>query len=455
MSLAAFFRKPHSPRLQRWTWYLYDFGNSAYASVVVLAVYSAYFKEQVVGGAEGSRLWGRSVAIAMIVVALISPVLGAIADFSATKKRFLLVFTVIACLFTASLFLVNKGGIFIGMLFFILAEIGYRSAQVFYDGLLPEIAAPEEMGSVSGKGWALGSFGGIVILLIILPLIVIFKGTLTVRLSMVLAAVFYALASIPLFLWLPEHARSQSLPAGESYLTIGFRRLWNTFRRARQFREFIKFMVAFLVYNDGVMMALEFAAIIGAVLYGMNQQMLIVFMIIVQATNVVGAYLLGRLVDRIGCRRTLVLAILLMIAAVGWLYFNETLTGYLVIGALTGFAMAGVQSVSRTMVGMISPPGQSAEFFGLFSTVGRTSSFIGPAVYGWIAAEAALYFRAQGVMENLAEQRGIRMAILSIAAFLLLGLLILLSVNEKRARAAARASVESAAVPEERTAGDA
>jgi len=448
MSLAAVLRSPRSPRFQRWAWYIYDFGNSAYASVVILAVYAAYFKEQVVGGAEGSRLWGLSVAIAMVVVSVCAPVLGAIADFSATKKRFLFAFTVVSCLFTAALFLVDKGSIFTGMLFFILAEIGYRSAQVFYDALLPEIAKPEEMGSVSGKGWAFGSFGGIVILVIILPMIMMFKGTLMVRLSMVLAALFFALASVPLFLWLPERTRPQRLPAGESYFTIGFRRLWETVRRARHYREFIKFMLAFLVYNDGVMMALEFAAIIGAVLYVMDQQMLIVFMIIVQATNVVGAYGLGKLVDRIGCSRTLIIAILMMVAVVTWLFFNETLQGYLVIGALTGFAMAGVQSVSRTMVGLVSPPGQSAEFFGLFSTAGRTSSFIGPAVYGWIAAEAAIYFRAQGMMENMAERLGIRIAVLSIGVFLLLGLLILLTVNEKRARAAARASIEPASGPE-------
>ncbi|MCD6425077.1 MAG: MFS transporter, partial [Anaerolineales bacterium] len=142
-------------------WYMYDFGNSAYASVILLAIYSAYFKGSVVGGAEGSRYWGIAVGIAMLTVALISPVLGAIADFSASKKRFLFIFSAITWLFTGLLFFVQEGDIFFGMLFFIIAEIGYRSGQVFYNSLLPEIAEPEDRGRVSGNGWAVGSLGGI------------------------------------------------------------------------------------------------------------------------------------------------------------------------------------------------------------------------------------------------------------------------------------------------------
>src|SRR5512136_721910 len=124
---------------QYWAWYLYDFGNSAYAAVVVLAVYSAYFKGTVVGGAEGTRLWGISVGIAMLVVAVLSPILGALADYTASKKRFLFIFTLLSVVFTALLFFVQKGDVAMGMIFFILAEIGYRGAQVFYDSLLPDV----------------------------------------------------------------------------------------------------------------------------------------------------------------------------------------------------------------------------------------------------------------------------------------------------------------------------
>jgi len=437
-----------STRRERWAWYLYDFGNSAYAAVVLLAVYSAYFKEVVVGGAEGSRLWGTAVGIAMLVVAVTSPVLGAIADFSGAKKRFLLFFTTMACLFTGLLFFARQGAILIGMLFFILAEIGYRSAQVFYNGLLPEIAAPEEMGRISGTGWAIGSAGGIASLLLILPLIVLIKGNFIVRLSLVITAVFFAAFAIPIFIWLRERARPQPLPPGESYLTVGFGRLWRTFRAARRFREFLKFMVAFLIYNDGVIMALDFAAIIGTVLFGMSQQELILFIILVHLTNVAGAYVFGILADRIGCKRALILSNLLMATLVGWLFLSRSQLEFWVIGGLAGFAMAALQSLSRTMVGMLSPPGQSAEFYGLFAVVGRTSSFIGPTVYGWLAAEGAIWYQAQGLAARAAEEAGQRLAILSIALFLLVGLAVLLFVNEAKGKAAA---LEGAALAAEAT----
>ncbi len=423
---------------ERWAWYFYDFGNSAYAAVVLLAVYSAYFKGQVVGGAEGSRLWGLAVGIAMLVVALISPVLGAIADFSGTKKRFLLFFTSMAVIFTSLLFFTREGTVVMGMVFFILAEIGYRSAQVFYNSLLTEIAEPDEIGRVSGIGWAIGSAGGILCLLLILPLIMMIEGTLIVRASLVITAVYFVLFSIPLFAWLKERTEPQPLPEGESYLSLGFKQALETLRTVGNYREFVKFIVAFLIYNDGVIMALNFASIIGAVLFGMDQQDLIIFVILVQVTNVIGAYIFGLLTERWDVKRTLILSIICMIGAVIWMYFAQTVTSFYMVGALAGFAMAGVQSVSRAMVGVLVPRRQSAEFYGFFAVAGRTSSFIGPTVYGWIAAEAALRYEASGMSALVAEQLGQRWGILSIAVFLVVGIVLLVLVNEHQARALAR-----------------
>lgn len=416
-------------------WYMYDFGNSAYAAVVLLAVYSAYFKGSVVGGAEGSRLWGVSVGIAMLVTAVIAPILGAIADFSASKKKFLFIFSSVTWLFTALLFFVQEGDIFTGMLFFILAEIGYRGGQVFYNSLLPEIAEPDEIGRVSGNGWAIGSAGGILALFILLPPIVLIKGSdLPVRLAFPFTALFFMLATIPAYRWIKERANAQSLPAGENYFGIGFKRLARTLKSVRQFTEFVKFMIAFLIYNDGILMALNFAAIIGAVLHGMNQTQMIIFMIIVQFTSVAGAYIFAVIGDKFGYKKSLIYSLLGMIAAVVWMIFSTTIVDFFIIGALAGFALTGVQSLSRTMVGMFSPKGQSAEFFGFFSVVGRTSSFIGPTVYGFLALWAARWFeRTQGMGTLLAEQNGQRVAIMSIIVFLLIGLVLLLRVNEQKA----------------------
>ena len=412
-------------------WYMYDFGNSAYASVILLAVYSAYFKGTVVGGAEGSRYWGIAVGIAMLLVAIISPILGAIADFTASKKRFLFIFSAITWVFTGLLFFVEKGDILMGMVFFVIAEFGYRSGQVFYNSLLPEIAEPEDMGRVSGNGWAIGSFGGILILLILLPLIVILEGTLIIRLSLVFTSLYFAASAIPAWLWIKEKAVAKELPEGETYLSVAFERLGNTIKALGNFKDFLRFIIAFLIYNDGILMALNFASIIGAVMFGMEQTELIIFMIIVQITSVIGAYLAGLLGKKLGFKRTLIYSIIMMALVVTSMIFAQNVTQFYIIGALAGFALTGVQSVSRTMVSYFAPEGRSAEFYGIFAVSGRTSSFIGPTIYGFLAFEAAKYFEnTRGLSAILAEQSGQRVALGSIVIFLVTGLLILLAVKD-------------------------
>jgi UMF1 family MFS transporter len=183
---------------------------------------------------------------------------------------------------------------------------------------------------------------------------------------------------------------------------------------------------------------------LGAVLFGMEQQELIIFMIIVQVTSVAGAYLFGLLASDFSGKRSLIVALLLTIVPVIWLYFTHSKLAFYIIGGIAGFALTGVQSVSRTLVGMFSPRGKSAEFYGFFAVTGRTSSFIGPTIFGFLAAWATKQFLAQGQTEILAEQLGHRAALFSIAAFLLAGLVLLLLVNEKKGRAAARERSEVA-----------
>jgi len=429
---------------EHWAWYLYDFGNSAYAAVVVLAVYSAYFKGSVVGGAKGTALWGTSVGIAMLISAVLSIIMGPIADFSATKKKLLFGFSAMSWIFTALLFFVTKGAIFLGMLFYILAEIGYRMGQVFYNGLLPEITTSKDMGRVSGNGWAIGSMGGIVCLLIVLPIILLGgDGNFPVRISMVITAVFFALSTIPGLLWIKERAHPQKLPAGQNYLTIGFTRLGQTIKNIRHFKEFAKFMVAFLIYNDGIMMAMDFAAIIGGVLYGMNEVQLIIMMIIVQVTSIFGAYISGIYGEKAGFKKALMISLIMMLGTIIWMLFNKTMIGYFIITALAGFALTGVQAVSRTMTGFFAPKGQSAEFYSFESVAGRASSFVGPAIYGWLATGVAIWLERKRAMEKLlAEQTGQRAGLISIAVFLIVGLIILTTVNEKRGRQAAAEYVQ-------------
>ena len=291
-------KKPHDPtKRPRWSWYFYDFGNSAYASVILLAVYSAYFKGTVVGGAEGTRLWGISVGIAAILVAVVSPILGTIADYSKSKKTFLMVFTALSILFTAMLFFVRKGDVFTGMLYFILAEIGYRGAQVFYDALLPSVSTPANIGTVSGKGWAVGMLGGIAALVLVLIPIKLIPG-FQVPIAFLITAVFYLLSSIPTLLWVKEVDENSGIKPEKGNIRVAFGRLATTFRSIKSYKEFIKYTVAFLIYNDGIMMLMDFAAIIGATLFGMNQIQLILFVIVIQISGSVGALLFGKISDR-------------------------------------------------------------------------------------------------------------------------------------------------------------
>lgn len=178
-------------------------------------------------------------------------------------------------------------------------------------------------------------------------------------------------------------------------------------------------------------MALNFASIIGAVMFGMEQTELIIFMIIVQVTSVIGAYLAGILGKKLGFKRTLIYSITMMAMVVTSMIFAQNVTQFYVIGALAGFALTGVQSVSRTMVSYFAPEGRSAEFYGIFAVSGRTSSFIGPTIYGFLAFEAAKYFEnTRGLSTILAEQSGQRVALGSIVVFLIAGLLVLLAVKD-------------------------
>jgi UMF1 family MFS transporter len=434
---------------RRWLWYLYDVGNSAYAAVVILAIYAAYFKGYVVGGAEGSRLWGVSVGIAMLVVAVISPFLGVIADHTGQKKRMLMYFTALSVTSTALLYFVQKGDILLGMVLFILAEIGYRGGQVFYNSLLPEVADQEEIGRVSGNGWAIGLIGGIVCLLLVLALVTVNEGTWIVRFSLVITAVYFAVFAAPLFIWFREKGENKQLLAGENIVSIAVQRLRQTFQSVKDHREFVKYILAFLIYNDGILMAINFAAIFGAVMFGLDQQQIILFMILIQFTSVIGAYISGWIADMRSGKEALIVFLVMMIGSVVGLFVVESVAGFYIVGGIAGLALSSVQAVSRAMVGALAPPGRSAEFYGFFAVAGRTSSFIGPTIYGIVAAEAAIFFEAQGDQASFlwfrlleggapfAEQLGQRVAILPVILFLVVGLFLLLGVNEKRARAGA------------------
>ncbi|MCE5188652.1 MAG: MFS transporter [Eubacteriales bacterium] len=427
-------QKPHDPtKRPRWSWYFYDFGNSAYASVILLAVFSAYFKNVVVGGAEGTRLWGLAVGIAAIIVAVISPILGSIADYAKSKKTFLILFTALSVIFTALLFFVRKGDVVTGMLFFILAEIGYRAAQVFYDALLTSVSTPENIGSVSGKGWAVGMLGGIAALLVVLVPIQL-VGNSVIPYAFLITAVFYLASSIPMFLWVKEVHEEPAVQKDRGYVRVAIERLLQTFRSIKSYKEFLKYTIAFLVYNDGIMMLMDFAAIIGATLFGMTQIQLILFVIVIQMSGSVGALLFGKISDRLSSKDSVVISLSILICCITALLFADKLIWFFVIGFFAGFSLSGAQAVSRSMVSQFAPPEKTTEFYGFLSVAGRTSTFVGPLVFGTISYRLHNYYANHGMDAVLSEQYGLLWAIGSILLFLVVGLLLLLLVKRVTAK---------------------
>jgi UMF1 family MFS transporter len=427
-------QKQHDPtKRPRWSWYFYDFGNSAYASVILLAVFSAYFKNVVVGGAEGTRLWGLAVGIAAIIVAVMSPILGSIADYAKSKKTFLILFTALSVVFTALLFFVRKGNVVTGMVFFILAEIGYRAAQVFYDALLTSVSTPENIGTVSGKGWAIGMLGGIAALLVVLVPIQL-VGNSVIPYAFLITAVFYLASSIPMFLWVKEVHEEPVQQKEKGHIRVAFERLLHTFRSIKSYKEFLKYTIAFLIYNDGIMMLMDFAAIIGATLYGMTQIQLILFVIIIQMSGAVGALLFGKIADRTSSKDAVVISLGILICCIVGLFFADKLLWFFVIGFFAGFSLSGAQAVSRSMVSQFAPPEKTAEFYGFLSVAGRTSTFIGPLVFGTISYRMHNYYANHGLDAVLSEQYGLLWAIGSILLFLVVGLLLLLLVKRVTAK---------------------
>ncbi len=390
-------------------WITYDFANSAFVTVIVTVVYSVYFKKQVVGSEElGTALWGRAVSISMLMVALIAPFLGAIADYSCFKKRFMAIFCYISVLFTGMLYFVQAGNVVSGVIFFVLANFGFNASNVFYNAFLPEIAEKKDVGKVSGLGWGFGYVGGLIALALSLPLVKI-----NVRLVFPMIALFYGLFAIITFMFVTERKRTT---CSGNYLKIGVDRISSTLRNIRKFGDLTRYLVAYLIYNDAIVVVIAFAAIYGSTRFNMTAQQLIVYFIIAQVTSVIGSVTFGYIIGRLKPRRTITITLAIWIAVVLWAYFCRSVNEYYMVGVLAGIAIGSSQSSSRTMLALLTPRDKMAEFFGFYSLTGRLASILGPLVYGEIA-------RITGDQRN---------AILSVLAFFIVGGILLQFVNENR-----------------------
>ncbi|HSW52571.1 MAG TPA: MFS transporter [Sulfuricaulis sp.] len=421
------------PRREVLAWAMYDFANSGYTTVVLTAVFNAYFVGVVAAdGADrngtATLLWTVAMAVTNFLVLISAPVLGAIADHGAHKKRFL-AFTTIGCvLFTAMLGFVGRGDVALGMALVILATLMFASGENFIAAFLPEIADQKEMGRISGYGWSLGYLGGLLVLGLCLVYIQSAQshGDVAeqyVPVTMWITAAMFALAALPTFIWLRERAVSQRLAPGENYFRIGFARVRHTLAHARHYRDLFRFLVTLAVYYCGINTVVVLAAIYAQETMGFTMQENIILILVVNVTAAVGALLFGLVQDRLGSVRTLAITLVVWITALVLAYFVESRAGFWVVANLVGLALGSSQSAGRALVGQFSPPGRSAEFFGLWGLAGKLAAVIGPLVYGLVT------FLTHG---------NHRQALLSTCAFFIAGLLLLLTVNERRGRAAAR-----------------
>jgi UMF1 family MFS transporter len=392
-------------------WTLFDFANTSFSIIVVTFLYAVYFKKTVAGNeAIGDLYWSISTSIAMAITAFISPVLGAIADYSAGKKRFLLFFTMLCIIGTASLYFIGPGQIFWGIFLFVLANIGFEAGLVFYDAFLPEITAPKNYGRVSGYGFGMGYFGSLATLAIVYP----FIEASMIKESFPVAALFFLIFSLPLFFFLKE--KRVKVERTESFVTIGFSRVWSTLTHLKYYKNLAIFLVAFFFYIEGVNTIIFFSGNYASTTLGFSEMELLIFFIVVQTTAIAGSVVLGIVADKIGQKRTIVITLFMWLVTVALAYFVYDKMGFYIVGLLAGAAMGSCQSTSRSLMSKLTPPEKKTEFFGFYSFFGKSSAVIGPLVFGLVSFISG-------------DQR---LAIISIAFFFIIGLLILTKVKDPK-----------------------
>ena len=423
--------EPVSAR-ERLAWCLFDFANSSFTTVITTVAYSVYFT-QVVAPANsrygpGEALWGGAYSLSMILTALLSPVLGAMADQQAAKKQYLAVVTGLCIVCTAGLYFVKPGDVVLGLVLFALANVGFELGYTFYSAFLVELVGREDMGRLSGAGWAVGYAGSLFSLALAYPFV---KGGFapenleSYRQSFLATAVFFLITCIPTFLYLKERARPAAGPPGVSVWRIGFSRVRHTFREIRRYRELVIFLVAYLIYTDGINTVVVFSGIFAVQVLGFSPKDLIIFFLIIQLSAGAGSYAFGILTDRIGAGRVIAITLWIWVGIAMWTFGVRTVTEFYMIGLAAGAALGANQAASRTLLALFTPVGRQAEFFGFFSVSGKFAATLGPILYG----QVVLWTGSQ------------RWAALSLAPFFFGGWIVLRFVNEKAGHNAALADI--------------
>jgi len=404
-------QQPVASRRQIFSWTLFDFGNTAFSVIVVTVIFPRYFIGHIAGGQVW--VWGLAVSISMLLAALLAPPLGAVADYSRNRKRFLFLFTLASVVCTGLLSTVGEGMILAGIVLFVIANIGFDGGIVFYDSFLPGLTTKKNYGRVSGYGFAMGYLGSLAILVIVNFLLPASgdPGYLdTVRSTFLIAAGFFFVFSLPLFFGVPEPPTAEQPPA--SLIRAGMRRAAGTFKALfveHQHPSLARFLVAFFIYNDGILTIIAFAAVFAGKVLAMTDTEIIGFFAVVQTSAVIGSVVFGIITDKIGPKKTITITLLIWIAIVIGAFFVQNASQFFLVAMAAGVATGSSQSSSRSLMALLTPKNREAEFFGFYDGLcGKASAVVGPLLYGIIA-----------------DLTGERIAALAIGLFFVVGVILL------------------------------
>jgi len=381
-------------RLEVLSWCLYDFANSAFPTLIVTVAYSVYFKHVVAGGGgRGDLLWGISLSLAMVLALLITPPLSAVADRTGSRKRMLLAYAAVCVGATALLAGVGPGMVAAGMALFVIATVGFEGSMVFYNAFLPDVSTPRTIGKVSGWGWGLGYFGGLLCLFLVRPLLAggfAPENLPLFRASFAAVAAFYAIFTLPLILWLRERppggpaagrAEGAHAPAASA-----FRQLWATLQALRRREGALRFLAAFFLYNDGIVTVISFSSIYAVTTLGFSMAETLTLFIAVQVSAGAGALALGYLADAWGARRTVLLTLANWCVVAVAAYWTTSKEVFFAISLLAGLSLGSSQAASRSLLAQFIPLGSTAQTYAFYGACGKMSSILGPLVFGAVSA---------------------------------------------------------------------
>lgn len=369
-------------RAQVWSWALYDFANSTYPAVITTAVFPLFFTNFLVGGegGQGELWWGRAVSASAMLVAVTAPMLGAIADRSGARKLFLVFYTLVCVAGVAAMALLGEGMLAAGFAVFVVANVGFESALVFYNAYLPDITSKSRLGRVSGLGFGLGYLGSAIGLGI--ALVLRGDGYDDLDIVWLATAAFFLIFSIPAFRYLPGSRGSNTSVARAAVL--GIQDLREVVVEVWRNKNLRNFLLAFFFYIDGVLTIIVMASIIAKETFGFTIEGTIVLFFIVQFSALAGAFALARPTDRLGPKKVLTGVLALWTAAGIAAYFIQSQQAFYVLAVVAGFGLGSVQSASRALMASLIPDGQEAKLFGFYALCGKSSSVIGPMLFGYV-----------------------------------------------------------------------